>query len=115
MRLFFLLLPPFCRRDKSLKLLEEKQDKCERAMGIEPKSKMPMFATITPTIRSVEARNRPGRTATSWTSAPVGGRGGHEEQCVDQRKDGGIRADSQGERKHRDDRETGILAQDTNV
>jgi len=33
----FFLLPPFAAR-KSLKLLEEKQDKLERAMGIEPKS-----------------------------------------------------------------------------
>ncbi len=37
-----------------------------------------------------------------------------KKQCVDQRENGGIRADSQGEREHRDDRETGILAQDTN-
>ena len=37
-----------------------------------------------------------------------------KKQCVDQREDGGIRADSQGEREHRDDREPGILAQDTN-
>ncbi len=36
-----------------------------------------------------------------------------KEQCIDQREDGGIRADAQGERKHRDDREAGILAKDT--
>jgi hypothetical protein len=37
-----------------------------------------------------------------------------EEQCIDEREDRRIRADSKGEGKHRDDREAGILAQDTN-